>query len=100
MADIKTIDLMHMKTEAAPWLSFLRAEWWDDSSRFVLIRYSLEGKVQELGLRLDLDKKIFLDHMDDEKLDTIVQRQAENIWRVVALKRLPQRPPPRFDPHR
>jgi len=95
MADIKTIDLKYI-TQAAPWLSFLRAEWWDDSSRFVLIRYSLEGKEQELGLRLDLDKKIFLDHMDDPKLDTIVQHEAENIWRVVALKRPP--PSPRFVP--
>jgi hypothetical protein len=31
-------------------LSFLRAEWWDKRSRFVLVRYSLEGKEQGPGL--------------------------------------------------
>ncbi len=94
MADIKTIDLEEVVKPALPWLSFLRAEWWDDSSRFVLIRYSLKGKEQELGLRLDLDKRVFLDHLDDPELDMFVQYQVENIWRVVALKRLP----PRFVP--
>src|SRR5262249_58310486 len=94
-AEIKSIDLKDVVKEAVPWFSFLRAEWWDDSSRFVLIRYSLEGKEQELGLRLDLDKRIFLDHIDDPNLDKFVQSQVGDIWRAVALKRPP---PPRLIP--
>jgi len=96
-AEIKSIDLKEIVPQPGPWFSFLRAEWWDDSSRFVLIRYSLKGKEQELGLRLDLDKRVFLDHMDDPDLDKFVQHQVENIWRVVALKRPP--PPPRHLMH-
>jgi hypothetical protein len=68
-------------------LAFLRAEWWDDRSRFVLVRYSLEGKEHELGLRLDLDKKIFLDHFNDPYLDKFAQAMVRPIWEYIVYKR-------------
>jgi hypothetical protein len=76
-ADIKSIDLRNRHLLPLSWLSFLRAEWWDNESRFVLVRYSLKGREQELGLRLDLDKKIFLDHLDNLEFDHLVQAQAK-----------------------
>jgi hypothetical protein len=75
-----------LKMEKGP-LFFLRAEWWDDHSRFVLVRYALEGKEQEFGLRLDLDKKIFLDHLPDPKLDEIAQFLAKPIWEFIVQRR-------------
>jgi hypothetical protein len=68
-------------------LVFLRAEWWDPSSRFVLVRYSYKGHEEELGLRLDLDKKVFLDHVPGPKFDEEVQRRVEAIWKFVTLER-------------
>jgi hypothetical protein len=82
MADVKSIDL---KIEKGP-LYFIRAEWWDDRSRFVLVRYALEGKEQELGLRLDLDKKIFLDHLPGP-FDEIAQLLARPIWEFIVRRR-------------
>jgi hypothetical protein len=52
-----------------------------------LVRYALEGKEQELGLRLDLDKKIFLDHLPDPKLDEIAQFLAKPIWEFIVRRR-------------
>jgi hypothetical protein len=40
---------------------------------FALVRYSVNGKKQKTGLRLDLDKQVFLDHFegDPEKQKTL-----------------------------
>jgi hypothetical protein len=65
-------------------LRFLRAEWQDPKSRFVLIRYSLNGKEQPLGVRLDLDKKVLLDSVGDQELDKSVQAVAPTLWSIIA----------------
>lgn len=90
---VKSIDLTGAVKNAND-ISFLRVEWWDDSSRFVLVRYSRAGKEQEFGLRLDLDKKIFLDHFEDTDLDKKVQTLVEPIWSIVAHKRWGRLPVP------
>ncbi len=50
-------------------VEFLRAEIPTGvfQSPFVVVRYSLYGEEQPYGLRLDLDKGVFLDHFDDER---------------------------------
>jgi hypothetical protein len=75
------------KVPDADGVAFLRAEWWDPSSRFVLVRYSYKDHEEELGLRLDLDKVVFLDHMPDPKLDAEVQKRVHSIWKIVAHER-------------
>jgi hypothetical protein len=72
MADIKGKVDLGRKFEMGP-LWFSRAEWWDDHSRFVLVRYSLDGKEQPYGLRLDMDKAIFLDRLPDPELEKFAQ---------------------------
>jgi hypothetical protein len=84
MVDVKTIKLPPF--EKGP-LRFLRAERWDDQSRFVLIRYALEGKEEEFGLRLDLDKKIFLDHLPDPELDQLAQYLLKPTWGFIVKER-------------
>ena len=32
---------------------------------FAIVNYKLAGKLQKKGLRMDLDKRVFLDHFDD-----------------------------------
>jgi hypothetical protein len=40
-----------------------------ERSPFALIRYSIDGVRQSLGLRMDLDKRVLLDHLEDENSD-------------------------------
>jgi hypothetical protein len=68
-------------------LHFMRAEWQHEGSRFVLIRYAIDGEEQPLGLRMDLDKKVLLDTVADPGLDRSVQGLASTIWSVVATER-------------
>jgi hypothetical protein len=68
-------------------LHFLRAEWQRDKSRFVIIRYALDGREQPLGLRLDLDKRVLLDSVDDAEVDKSVQAITTKIWQIVAAER-------------
>ncbi|HJS84224.1 MAG TPA: hypothetical protein VJ779_02055 [Acetobacteraceae bacterium] len=63
---------------------FIRAQWWDEAPRFALLRFAFEhGEEQQLGLRMDLDKKAILDSIGDQNLDAAIQQQAEQIWRAV-----------------
>ena len=55
-------------------IAFLRAEWWSPESKFRVIFYSIDGKEQELGLVIDIDKRVFLDHVNEE-----VSKQANTI---------------------
>jgi hypothetical protein len=58
--NFETVDLSHLDPGHA--IKFTQAEVSTKCrSPLVLIRYSVDGELQELGLRLDLDKGIFLD---------------------------------------
>ncbi|SUS08114.1 hypothetical protein DF3PB_5800004 [uncultured Defluviicoccus sp.] len=42
-------------------------------SPFALVRYTVDGKLQDYGLRLDLDKRAFLDALDDAETNREVR---------------------------
>lgn len=45
---------------------------------FAIIRYSLQGEEQEDGLRLDLDKQVFLDdHFEDKEKKKLLEENKE-----------------------
>src|ERR1700738_4094837 len=75
------------RVEDAGALHFLRAEWQRDKSRFVLIRYAVNGQEQPLGLRLDLDKRIFLDSFDDSKFDASIRERIPKILSIIGVMR-------------
>lgn len=52
-------------------------------SPFAIVRYSVNGEEQDLGLRLDLDKRVFLDHFEDINQESIVEHAAPIISGVV-----------------
>jgi hypothetical protein len=61
--EVHTIDLRgHIPGGAA--IEFLRAEVPSGQYHgpFAVIHYALHGVEQDLGLRLDMDKQVFLDH--------------------------------------
>jgi hypothetical protein len=86
MSDIKLVDLEAKVTDIGP-IHLLRAEWKNPKSRFVLIRYSIGGKEEPFGLRLDLDKKAILDDVGDDETSRAVKARAREIWNVVVAAR-------------
>lgn len=86
MADIKFVDLQNKVTDIGP-IHFLRAEWKNAKSRFVLIRYSIDGKEEPFGLRLDLDKMAIMDDVGDDDTSRAVRACARDIWNVVVAAR-------------
>jgi hypothetical protein len=86
MAVTKKIDFED-RVEDVGTLRFLRAEWQRDRSRFVLIRYALDGREQPFGLRLDLDKRIFLDSLDNPNMDAAVRERIPKILSIVVAAR-------------
>ena len=62
--DILKLDLSFWPGESG--FKPLRFEWQRRATgRFMLLRYALDGKEQDLGIRFDLDKRAALDKLDD-----------------------------------
>lgn len=64
---------------SSPSIVFLSAEVPETESPFAMVWYSLKGRAQEYALRLDLDKQVFLDHLDNNEDDRFVQQSAKKI---------------------
>jgi hypothetical protein len=78
--EFRAIDLRgHIPGGAA--IEFLRAEVPSGQYHgpFAVIHYALQGVEQDLGLRLDMDKQVFLDHFEDEEREEIIQKAAPEI---------------------
>lgn len=85
MTDTSVVSLgWHIGREGAVLLQ--QAEQWDYGSPFVVIKYELWGRAQELGLRLDLDKQVFLDSLDDPDLNESLFSAAQEVCELVAAK--------------
>jgi len=78
MAEILEIPLPD-RIQPAP-IRFLRVEMAAGHvAPFALVRYALDGAEQELGLRLDLDKRAFLDHFDQQDIESACTVTAPRI---------------------
>jgi hypothetical protein len=91
MSETTTFDLRKPLRSPGP----LTVEWWDDNSKCVVVRGSLFHT--DFALRLDLEKRAFLDHVEsNEKLDEALQHAAalisELVWKERSLKRAAARP--------
>ena len=86
MVTVAQADLQGKLDDIGP-LHFVRVEWWKEAPRFALLRIAIEGKFQDLGLRLDLDKSAIIDRTGNESLDEQIQKQAPAISVVVAKER-------------
>lgn len=56
-------------------------------SPLVLIRYKTNGIMPRYGLRFDLDKRAFLDHLEDVGQDAFVGESAPRIVEIVGSER-------------
>jgi hypothetical protein len=88
MAEPNSVDLRGKIPDIGT-VRFLRAEWKNPQSRFVLIRYAVNDKEETYGLRLDLDKKAILDDVGDAATATAVKARAPEIWKIVVDVRFP-----------
>lgn len=81
----RIIDLQHSILSPS-WLRFLRAEVpiGPYMSPFVVIRYSQYGVEQMKGLRLDLDKGVFLDHFADPEQESFLRSKASEVVATIS----------------
>lgn len=49
---------------------------------FAAVHYAEDGQEQELGVRLDADKRVFFDHFEGEKEHAFVQALPEILDRI------------------
>lgn len=66
-------------------MEFTKVQWWSEWPFCVCINYAIDGQEKDLGIRLDLDKRAFLDDLDDAgpvTEDEIVDRRSK-IWDLV-----------------
>jgi hypothetical protein len=62
-------------------IRFVMLEWWPESPKFALLKYEIAGKMQEKGVRIDLDKRAILDDIPhDDTATEEVKKSAEEIW--------------------
>jgi hypothetical protein len=82
--EFRAIDLKGRVSSGAS-IEFLRVEVpaGEYHGPFALIRYALHGVEQEYGLRLDMDKRVILDHFEEEELESAVQKAAPKIVEYV-----------------
>lgn len=59
--------------------SRMTAEWWEETSKFVVIRGTTGTDGVAFALRLDLDKRAFLDRTGEEETDRLVPDLAKTI---------------------
>ena len=79
MADILTVPLEGRVPGGAN-IEILRAEMRAEMvSAFALIRYSDRGQEPKYGIRLDLDKKVFIDHLPDAQQERVMQEAAPEL---------------------
>jgi orotate phosphoribosyltransferase len=95
--EIRTIDLTS-NIPGGDSIEFLRAEVSKAAYRyspFALVRYALEGVEQEYGLRIDLDKRVFIDHFDeDPKKEAVLHGAAPKIVKFLSRVLYPESNPP------
>ncbi len=66
---------------------FVEAQWWDARAPFAVIVCLYRGELMKL--RMDLDKRVFIDHVEDERLDGVIAAAAMEVWEVVVKYRYP-----------
>lgn len=83
MGKFRRIDLRDQVPSAGP-IEFLSADVSAAANTpFAVIHYADAGKKQPFGLRLDLDKRVFLDHLDDPEKEEALCSSASAVVSVV-----------------
>jgi hypothetical protein len=88
MGEIRSVDLRGLVARAGP-VEFLEASWREDSV-LALVRVSKNGHEISGSLRVDLDKRVFLDIPDTPDVEEReLRNRAREIAKIVAERRIP-----------
>lgn len=67
-------------------MEFTKVQWWAEWPFCVCVNYAIDGVEKEFGIRLDLDKRAFLDDLDPD-IGPVSENQIEDcksqIWDIV-----------------
>ena len=78
MDKFRFIDLTATAPSSAT-IHFLKAEVPSQPSPFVRVYYQYKGRDEKFALRLDVDKRVFLDHLDNKEDDKFIREAAPQI---------------------
>lgn len=90
MAKLRSVKLKEIKDLGA--IQFVNADWREDS-RIAIIHYLVNGRPQDFGLRIDLDKKTILDQdvlREESRIqlsEEVIQQRTNEIWEIIAKAR-------------
>jgi hypothetical protein len=88
----KTVDLPKDLPHSAG-LSFLRAIVFEQPRLpFAIVNYAIDGEEHESGLRLDLGKRVFLDHFEEAGREQAASDAAMRIVSFLASEYQPKTP--------
>lgn len=83
MSKFWRIDLREHVSSDGP-IEFLYAEVSAPSTGpLAIVHYADEGKEQQYGLRFDMDKRVFIDHLDDPEKDGAITASADTVATVI-----------------
>ena len=54
---------------------------------FAIVKYQVSGNLQEKGLRMDLDKRVFLDHFEDAKFEKALRAAGPRVAMAIGQAR-------------
>jgi hypothetical protein len=80
--EISSVNLRGKIERIGP-IQFVSAEWTEHAPQFVLLRYELSGRAQKFGVRLDLDKRMVMEDLEDPELNKDIRKLSGSIWEVV-----------------
>jgi hypothetical protein len=64
---------------------FKDAQWWDETSSLVVVIFYYVDELTKL--RMDLDKRVFIDHLKDQKAELILREFAPRISDMIGSRR-------------
>ena len=77
------VDLRELIRDTEP-VKFLHVAWRAPRSRLGILYYTLGGYEQEVGLRVDFDKKAVADEIENDVVAAIIASHMTQICHVVA----------------
>ena len=80
--NISSVDIRG-KIEPINHVNFIRVEWTYAAPHFALLRYEIAGKEQDFGVRMDMDKRMLMEDLEDPALNRTLRERSPDIWRVV-----------------
>lgn len=81
------INLSDDKFDLGKLVVCLKARWWSENPKLVVVDFEERPTRHPFSLRLDLDKITFIDHARSETIDKAVRSNAKSIWKTIIARK-------------